>query len=479
MRETPVKCVYRPLRLTLVAVTLVGLTACDRSGTVAPDPASGDETPKSAKAPRPFARLFVQDHQTASLKWADLRVDERNQFTLDPLAAVDGFQPLDPARQKLVQMREAGGLVCVGVRDDADGAFGSGWELVRSGVGYVDHGDHGHWTFKKKPAVVDGRLDAKQGNPAHLYVYSGRFFVTHDKLNGYTRIDPAGYEESGTDTPRFLVGGGNHITLAVVDDKVGYSAWIDGGGPNKGRVDVTPVTGNEKTEPAYSFRLPTGGIHGATANSGKVFFAPTDGVCWVEADPGVKLKPDQVAVRHIPLGKDGDKPCRTGAFTEYGHHVLFVTGKGSNSRLVLLDARDAEPQPVFVPLGVKKGTQAVTPVVATTSEGQAYAFVFHDRAKDVAAADALEVIALDPNEDGGCWDAKVVKTLAVGRSAVEGHSGHHAMAFDADRRYGVFTNPGDGTLSVLSLKTLDVVATFPIGGTPTAVVTVGSRETED
>ena len=142
------KFVSRSLWLALAAVALVGLTACDRSGTVAPDPVSGDETPKSAKAPRPFARLFVQDHQTASLKWADLRVDERNHFTLDPLAAVDGFQTLDPARQKLVQMREAGGLVCVGVRDDADGAFGSGWVLVRSGVGYVDHGDHGHWTFR-------------------------------------------------------------------------------------------------------------------------------------------------------------------------------------------------------------------------------------------------------------------------------------------------------------------------------------------
>lgn len=73
----------------------------------------------------------------------------------------------------------------------------------------------------------------------------------------------------------------------------------------------------------------------------------------------------------------------------------------------------------------------------------------------------------------------MVKTLKVGRSAAEGHFGHHDMAFDAERRFGFFTNPGDGTVSVLSLKTLEVIATFTVGGTPTAVVACGSRETED
>jgi hypothetical protein len=223
---------------------------------------------------------------------------------------------------------------------------------------------------------------------------------------------------------------------------VGYSAWIDGGGPNKGRVDVTPVTTAARTEPGYSFHLPAGGIHGAVANSGKVFFAPADGVCWVEADPGLKHKAGGGQVRHIPLGKDGDKPRRTGAFVNHGRYVVFTTGKDAASALALLDATAADPKPVFVPLGVKPGTQAVTPAVATTPEGKAYAFIFHDHAKDAEAQDALEVVALDPNGDGDCTDAKVLKTLAVGKSAVDGHSGHHHLAFDADRRFGVFTNPG-------------------------------------
>src|SRR5205823_4086346 len=110
-------------------------------------------------------RLFVQDLKTSSLKWADVRIDKQGRFSLDKPAPVAGFKQLDPARQKLVQMREAAGLVCVGVRDDDGGAFESGWVLVRAGVGWADHGDHGHWSYREKPEVIDSRLDKKQGNP--------------------------------------------------------------------------------------------------------------------------------------------------------------------------------------------------------------------------------------------------------------------------------------------------------------------------
>ena len=155
-------------------------------------------------------------------------------------------------------------MIGVGVRDDANGTHESGWVLVQSGVGYIDHGDHGHWTFKDKPSVWDSRLDPKQGNPAHLYLYDGRFFLANDKLNGYTRIDPKKYEKGkdGTltkDSPRFLAGGGNHITLAVVDDRVGYSCWIDGGG-ERDCVDVTPS--RPKGSEPYSFHCPPACIHG-------------------------------------------------------------------------------------------------------------------------------------------------------------------------------------------------------------------------
>lgn len=435
------------------------------------------------KSPAPLTRLFVQDLNSCSLKWVDVMIDADKKLILGPLTDVTGFPKLDPARQKLVQMRESGSLVCVGVRDNEDGAFQSGWVLIQSGVGYSDHGDHGHWSYKKKPEVVDSRLDKQQGNPAHLYLYDRCFFLANDRLNGYTRIDPSKYATNearklGKGEPRFLVGGGNHITLAVVEDKVGYSAWIDGGGPNKGRVDVTPVTASAKSEPAYSFHLPIGGIHGAITNSGKVFFAPAEGIDWVEADSDLKLQGDQVKVWHIDLGKEGDKARRTGAFVSHGHHILFTTGKESPT-LVVLNAKDAEPKPVLVPLTAKQGTQAITPEVVTSVNGKAYAMVFHDRIKDADAEDMLEVIELDPNGDGDFSDAKSAKTLKVGKSAVDGHFGHHGITFDADRRYGFIANPGDGTVSVLSLKTLEVVTTFKVGGMPSAIVARGGEDHDD
>jgi hypothetical protein len=427
----------------------------------------------------PITRLFFQDHKTGSLLWADVREGTDKKPYLDTPAAVAGFPKLD-ARQKLVQMRESGSLLCVGVRDDNDGGTESGWVLIQTGAGYADHGDHGHWTYKKAPAVVDKRLDKEQGNPAHLYLYGGKFFVANDQKDGYTRLDPAEYAKNtakpvGTGTPRFLVGGGGHITLAVADDKAGYGCWIDGDGANKGRVDVTAVADGKV---AYSFHLKTGGIHGATANSGKVFFAPADGIDWVEADPALKLKGEQVKVHHIDLGKEGDKPRRTGSFADFAHHVLFTTGK-EKAELVVLDAKAGEPKPAFVPLASKKGTAAVTPECVTAPDGKPYAVVFHDKKKDADAEDVLEVIALDPNGDGSFADAKSARTIAVGRSAVDGHFGHHAIAFDATRRYGFFTNPGDGTISVLCLKRWEVVASFTVGGTPTALVSRGGQDLDD
>lgn len=443
--------------------------------------AQADDKPTATVEPsEPITRLFFQDHKAGSLLWADVREGGDKKLHLDTPAAVDGFPKLAPGKQTLVQMRESGSVLCVGVRDDDDGGTESGWVLIQTGAGYADHGDHGHWSFKKKPAVLDKRLDKSQGNPAHLYLYAGKFFVANDHLNGYTRIDPAEYAKPttkpvGTGTPRFLVGGGGHITLAVADDKVGYGCWIDGGGPNKGRVDVTAVSDGKV---AYSFTLPSGGIHGATVNSGKVFFAPSDGLDWVDADVSLKLNGDQVKVHHIDLGNEGEKPRRTGAFTEHGHHVLFVTGK-EKAELAVLDAKAAEPKPVFVPLAGTKGTSAVTPECVVAPDGKPYAVVFHDKKKDADAEDTLEVIALDPNGDGSYADAKSVKALKVGKSAVDGHYGHHAVAFDATRRYGFFTNPGDGTISVLSLKTWEVVAAFPVGGTPTAVIARGGQDLDD
>jgi hypothetical protein len=265
----------------------------------------------------------------------------------------------------------------------------------------------------------------------------------------------------------------------VVEDRVGYSCWVDGGGPNKGRVDVTPIGNSVKNEPVYSFNLPSGGIHGAITNSGKVFFAPSEGICWVAADTELKLKPEEVKIHRIDLGKEGDKPLRTGAFINFKTNVVFVTGKDSSAALVVLNAKADEPKPIKLPISVKPGNQPTTPEVVITREGKGYALVFHDHAKDVDAEDRLDIFELDPNGDGDCADLKLVKSLKVGKSCVEGHFGHHDISFDADRRFGFLTNPGDGTLSILSLKTWEIVSTLKLGGTPTAVLACGTQDLDD
>jgi YVTN family beta-propeller protein len=433
-------------------------------------------------AGEPAARLFFQDHDARRLKWADVLEAKDGTLTLGPVADVPGFPKLDPAKQTLVQMRECKGRLLVGVRDEDDGKHGSGWVMAVAGARYTDHGDHGHWSYKKPPQVVASKIDADQGNPAHVYLYDDNFYLANDLKAGYTRFEPEQFSRTAAGepivgTPQFLPGGGNHITLATVGNAVGYGAWIDGGGPNKGRVDVTPV--GDKAAIKYTFHLPTGVIHGAVTCAGKVFFAPADGVCWVDADPTASKSKDDVKVRHIPLGKDSDKPLRTGAFETHGKHVLCVTGKGGAGRLVILDASAAEPKPVFVPLNGKDGHKPLTPAVVAKDGKNPLAFVFHDHDADSQLDDLCDVIALDPNGDGKFDDAKVVKTIPVGPSQVSGHYGHHAVGFDADAKTAYLTNPGDGTVAALDLKTLTVKATFKVGGKPTALVVVGGRDHED
>ena len=456
---------------------------------------AGTTGKSDGKKLRPVTRLVFEDHKQQALRWADVSIDGDKQLHLGPVQSVAGVKTFDASKQKLVQMKEAGGFVLAGVRDEEKGAFESGWVLINSGVRYEDHGDHGHWRYPTTPQQAAAVLDQKQGNPAHIYAYDGKFFIANDQLNGFTRVDPvqvaaakngpqikltAGTTTEDKKTPgaSFFQGGGNHITLAAVNDQVAYATWVDGGGPNKGRVDVTKITGGD-AKLSYSFFLSTGGLHGATTNQGKVFFAPQDGIVWLQADLTASLKPDAVKWQHISLGKTGEKPLRTGAFTTFDKHVLCVTGRGTEAKLVVIDASQSNPTPQFVSLKGSDATRAMTPVVVKTSTAT-YALVLHDAAEhdeDEAAhpTEQLEVISLDPNGDQNFADAQSVKTLKLGRSAVEGHFGHHDLSCDASRRFAFVTNPGDATVMAVSLATLEAVGTFNVGGKPTTLIAVGGK----
>jgi hypothetical protein len=103
------------------------------------------------------------------------------------------------------------------------------------------------------------------------------------------------------------------------------------------------------------------------------------------------------------------------------------------------------------------------------------ACVFHDHPADIDAPNKLSLVEADPNGDGNWSDASIAWELDVGKSRVEGHGGHHSIAFDADRRRAYLTNPGDGTLTVLSLDDRQVIASTSVGGVPTKLLAIGGR----
>lgn len=466
--------VSRRLSAMLLAV-LLSLSGSLR-GTAGEQPATG-----SSATPRILTRIFFQDEEARVVKWAD--VLDGIPPRIGPVGIVDGFPQLDPDRQKLVQMEQAEGMILAGVRDDADGGFQSGWVLIETGVEEEDHGDHADWRYRREPRVRATLLDDKQGNPAHLYCYKNVFYLANDKLDGYTRLDPSQVGESDDESrirglAGFHRGGGGHITLAVTDDGIGYSAWIDRRGENSGRVDVTATRPEGNSEIGYSFHLPHGGIHGATYNQGKVFFAPSDGICWVAASSDLSLDPDSIEVHHLSLGEADDKPVRTGAFTSFEKYVAFTTGSGPDAALNLIDASAVRPQVIRLPIAMAEGNRPAGLAVVRPRRGSPLAFVFHDHAADVEAPDLLSLVELDPNGDASFADARIARTIEVGPALVEGHGGHHSIDFDGDRRRGVFGNPGEGTLVLFSLAERKPIATFSVGGIPSKVITVGGRNSD-
>ncbi|MCM2373220.1 hypothetical protein [Aporhodopirellula aestuarii] len=419
---------------------------------------------------RTVARLFWQDHENATLMWGNLqKTDEGYSLSENK---VEGFPALDVDEQSLVQMQSDDGLIVVGVRDEAGGEIGSGWVAIESGAVREEHGDHYHWRFPTVPAVHTTRIDASQGNPAHVYHYDDAFVMANDQHNGFTMLTAKSIRESKSPETagRFISGGGGHITLAVADGKVAYSTWIDREGENAGRVDVVGL--GEQSGKKYRLDCPTGSLHGATYNSGKVFFAPSDGICWVNADLDLNDDPKSVAVNHLEIGTDADgKPFRTGAFKNLGRHVIFSSGKADQSRLCFVDASKPEPTIETLMLEMSEQQSMLTPIVGTGPGGSPIALCFAE-SKDTPENDQLWVVDLDPDGDGKFCDAKAREPIAVGRSRIEGHFGHHDAVFLPRGRQIAVTNPGDSSIWIISLRDQSVITKFDCKGTPTSLISI-------
>ncbi len=420
---------------------------------------------------RTVARLFWQDDSNATVCCGNLK-KSAGGWSIERLA-IDGFPKLDAGEQSLVQMQTHQGLVIVGVRDRGEGAIGSGWIAIESGVVEEPHGDHTHIRFNNSPTIVHSLIDSDQGNPAHIYKYGDQFVIANDKKNGFTLTSTKKIRDAklASAAGSFLEGGNGHITLAVAPARVAYATWIAREGADKGRVDVVGLGKN--LGKSYSFHCPSGALHGAAMNSGKAFFAPADGVCWVAADRELGGTPESVAIQHLSLGSDADgKPLRTGAFTTQGHHLVFTAGKGPGTKLCWIDASASMPEVNSLSIDVPEGEAISKPQTMKSRYGDTLAIMFGQR-KETPEDDRMLVVNLDPNRDGRFNDARLSHTVDVGPNQMVGHSGYHAVAMLPGGRHAVITNPGDGSLWVISLSDFKVVAKLKLEGTPTRLLTLG------
>ena len=138
----------------------------------------------------------------------------------------------------------------------------------------------------------------------------------------------------------------------------------------------------------------------------------------------------------------------------------------------MIDSKSPKPTVMKLPLPTAEGLSLTTPKCVKTATGKQYAFLFSDR-RGSDTAESLTVVDLDPNGDGNPSDAKVAKTMPVGASKIEGHSGHHEICFSANRRLACFTNPGEGSVWVISLANLELESKLQINGVPTRILAIG------
>jgi len=434
--------------------------------------------PVAEAEPQRITRLIWQDRSNGSMRWGDLtRRGETWTLSSEP---VDGFPEIDVDKQDLVQMKAHHEILIVGIRDQANGEYQSGWVAVDVGTREESHGDHTDWKYSSVPRTLYQEVDKSQGNPAHLYLYDDLFYLANDRKNGFSQIDPKAIVAGDFErAAQFFSGGGGHITLAAVENRVAYSTWIDGSGPHAGRIDVVNLHSEDADELIYSLNTPTGGLHGATANSGRLFFAPKEGICWVDVDLNLNRPPEEVKVHHIPLGQDEEtsEPLRTGAFVNHRNWVLFTTGRADSSALCLLDAQQQKPEVIKLPIDVSDGLGLTTPSVFRTQAGKRYACLFQDK-KSGELVEQLTIVDLDPNRDRDFRDAIVAKTIPVGPSLVVGHHGHHDIGFVPDSDLACISNPGDGSLWILSLTDLEIIEQLQVGGIPTSLIATAGKESD-
>ena len=420
-------------------------------------------------------RVTWQNAKDNSLHWGEyLQVGPsivfQNQGKITKFPTLEKNQSLGP-------MKRIDNLMVLGVRGGSKGEAQGGWLAIDLRVIEQPHGDHSDYTYGDAPKVIQKVLDDSRKCPVHLYVYRKEFYLANDALDGFTRINPRALLSGAKGAKGvFYRGGGDHITLAAVGKKVVYSTWIGKTESGKGKVDVVNLDKPGEKSVAYSFESPTPGLHGAITNSGRVFLAPNDGIIWVDADRTLSQSAKSVKVNYLSLGKNpqDETPYRTGAFTEHKDWVLFLAGRDADAGLYMVQASAATPSVSKLLIPTKPGLRFGMPKCVTAISGKNYAMSFQTK-RAGESVEQLTIIDLDPNQDKNFSDAKVVKSLDVGNSGVEGYRSYHSICVDDDKKFAVFTNPADGEICLLSLDKLKVVSRQKVGGIPTGIIAIGGE----
>ena len=430
--------------------------------------------PADAQHAKTNTRVFWVDRDTQKLTWGDVITTDKWSLKT---GTVEGFPAADSKNNRVGPLYASNGLVVAGVSGMENDSTKGRWFAIDAGVFQEPHGNHFHWKYTGRPAVTQTVEDDRQGSTRRVGSNGDRLYLFGD--HGFTAANLNNLKMRGTTTASgqfFPVNDRPVSQLAVVDNVVGYSAWENEDGELAGQVDVIKLA--DAADLAYSFKLPSGNISATTVNNGKVFFAHQDAVSWVTPDRNCSLSGDKVEIKTVslPTNQQYDAENPPQALVNEKNWVIFAMGAGESSKLCMINAAVASPSIIALPITVSEGLR-LSPPSTVLSVGKRYAFVFQERIEPSSdVQEQLTIVELDPNRDMNFDDARIAKTIPVGSSLIQDNSGSHQICFDDYGRFAVFTSPGDGTLSVISMHDLILRVNFKVGGVPTEIVAVGAPE---
>ena len=419
--------------------------------------------------PRTIMRVFWQDLESAKLSYADLVTTSK--WNLNRGWVADFVQP-DADSAKLGPMQAIGERVLIAINRN-DGT--SERVLFDSGVFEEPHGNHFHWRYSRKPAVVSHSM--APGTTTHVSDSGDKRFVVHQAKGGFATTDPkqlkAASEDPTAQTWQKYDVGGNAVVVAFAGQSRAIAASGDSEGPDAGRVDFVDLSRTGSQSITGSTRLPAAGIQDAEVVAGKVFYATPQGIWWHSSNSQPQVDEIRCVVGTEEENADA---LQSDNLTPSLNWLIAATGSGKEAALLLINAASATPKVIKLPIPAEDGLKLSRPRVVL-SLGKRYAFLFQGRTgSDQTVQEMLTVVELDPNRDRSFSDARVKTSIPVGASQPDGEAGQHDICFDAYGRYAVLTEPGTGIVDILSLNSLRIVAKFRVGGVPGRIVAVGAAE---